>query len=112
VWIDTPLEVGKTWSQQTSFNGVSYGLYSEVTAHETITVPAGDFLAFCIHHVAYIGFDGVANYSEWYAENLGVVRVDWTGLEFIPMNDVYELSAAEVVGNESRSWGQIKSIFR
>jgi hypothetical protein len=35
--------------------------------------------------------------------------MDWTGAF---LGDVYELTDAVVIGTESRSWGQVKALYR
>jgi hypothetical protein len=109
VWIDTPLEVGKTWSQETMLGEDTYVLEAEVTAHETVTVPAGEYLAYCIVHEALVGGMYEYTFVSWLAENIGPVHMDWTGAF---LGDVYELTDAVVIGTESRSWGQVKALYR
>jgi hypothetical protein len=109
VWIDTPLEVGKTWSQETTLGENTYVIDSEVTAQEILSVPAGEFSTFCITHVGVVGGVYTYTYIEWYAENVGIVKMDWTGAF---LGDVYELTDAVVIGAESRSWDEVKSLYR
>ena len=98
VWIDTPLEVGKTWSQETMLGGNTYTIETEVTAHETVTVPAGEFTAYCLVHSAVLAGIYPYTYIGWYAENIGLVSLDWTGAF---LGDVYQLTHGVIVGTES-----------
>jgi hypothetical protein len=109
VWIDTPLEVGKTWSQETMLGEDTYVIDCEVTAHEAVTVPAGEYSAYCIVQEAVLAGMYEYTYIGWYAENIGLVSLDWTGAF---LGDVYELTDAVVVGYDASSWSQVKSLYR
>lgn len=109
VWIDMPLAVGNTWSQTTTLGPNSYEIESEVLSYGLVTVPAGDFMAYCIHHVGVVGGAVTYTYIEWYAENIGIVKLDWTG--FIH-GDVYALTHAQIIATESISWGLVKALYR
>ena len=54
LFFNSLLEVGKTWSQETMLGGNTYTIETEVTAHETVTVPAGEFTAYCLVHSAVL----------------------------------------------------------
>jgi hypothetical protein len=109
VWIDVPLAVGNTWSQSTTLGTDTYEITSEVTAHELVSVPAGDFMAYCIEHVGVVAGALTYTYVEWYAENLGIVKLDWTGFAH---GDVYGLTGANIVATEPSTWGKVKALYR
>ena len=72
-------------------------------------MPAGEFLAYCIVHEAVLGGVFVFTFIEWYAENVGFVKIDWTGFA---LGEGYELTDAVVIGTETLSWGQVKASYR
>ncbi len=61
------------------------------------TVAAGDFMVWCIQHLGVIGGVQTSTYIEWYAENIGIVQLDWTGFAH---GDMYELTGAYIVATE------------
>ncbi len=109
LWIETPLAVGNSWSQSTMLGSATFEITSEVVSHDLVTVPAGQFMAFCIQHVGVVGGAITNTYIEWYAENIGIVKIDWTGFA---QGDIYALTGAHIVATEPCTWGQVKALFR
>ncbi len=110
VWIDMPLSVGHQWSQSTMLGTNTYTISSEVLAQEVVDVPAGQFTAICIQHVGTVAGAITYTYIEWYAEDIGIVKLDWTGFSH---GDQYVLvDSTNVVATEASSWSSLKAMFR
>lgn len=108
-WIQTPLAVGNTWSQSTMLGSSTYEITSEVLSCGQVTVAAGDFMVWCIQHVGVIGGVQTYTYIEWYAENIGIVKLDWTGFAH---GDMYELTGAHIVATEFSTLDSVKALYR
>ena len=110
VWIDMPLSVGHQWSQSTMLGTNTYEITSEVLAQEIVDVPAGQFTAICIQHVGVVAGAITYTYIEWYAEDIGIVKLDWTG--FTHGDQYVLLDSTNVVATEGSSWDNLKAMYR
>lgn len=129
LFVDGTLEVGQTWTQQADFyilpSGAYYGRWdfgAEVLAHETRTVPAGDFACFGLRNFFYgppkspfggtydvcgqvaAGKSDLVEY--WVSQGVGVVEEQVDG--------AYRLAGytGHPVATSSMSWGAVKALFR
>ena len=71
---DYPLEVGKTWTKNASVTIhrskkiIPFSYTGKVEAYEDVSVPAGNFKAFKVHHTDTLGNDQVL----WFSPQLGI----------------------------------------
>ncbi|MDX2474729.1 MAG: hypothetical protein QNL91_13600 [Candidatus Krumholzibacteria bacterium] len=107
LFLDLPLEVGKTWSShvneyffmvpdQPRWVTFSY----EVIESETIIAPAGTFEALVVKQEKF--FDSSPETIQTFIYKLNILHG--------PVEDLF--SWTEVVANEPHSWGSVKALYR
>jgi len=99
LFLDLPLEVGKTWTDATADAVIS----AEVTGESQVVTPAGEFNCLVVSHMVmdfgnYIPF----NRTFWLNPQLGPVKIG--GAELV--------SYSGIVAAESIAWGAVKALFR
>ena len=105
LYLDFPLETGKTWSSETSvtyLSGEHYQMVLEgvVVGPSNVTVPAGNFDVIVVRITKRFPTAGWLNSTEvlWLHRQLGQVQdlVSWTG----------------IVDTDGTAWGDLKAQFR
>jgi hypothetical protein len=108
LWIDAPLYVGKTWQFETDNALLGHGThYFEVMSEGWVTVPAGTFYCFEVFYTETFEFFGTLTETHWFADGTGTIKFEHLGHD-----SPFVLDHATVVGQQSRTWGEIKNIYR
>lgn len=98
LFLDLPLEVGKTWSGASADAVVS----AEVTGESQITTPAGEFSCFVVSHMIMDrNYLVPFNRTFWLNAQLGPVKI----------GDAELVSYDGIVPSETVTWGSVKSLF-
>jgi hypothetical protein len=97
LFLDLPLEVGKTWETVNSTGG----LRGAVLREEVVTVPAGTFQVMVVRITDVL--NGGLFVGDYYLDrNIGNVKHNGVGL----------FSVSGTIAGESQSWGSLKALFR
>jgi len=98
LFLDLPLEVGKTWTDSTTDAIVS----AEVTGESQIITPAGEFSCFVVSHMVMdLNHFMPFNRTFWLNAQLGPVRI----------GDAELVSYDGIVPAETVTWGAVKSLY-
>jgi len=105
LFLDLPLEVGKSWQSQTTvdygYGSFSATLHCSVTGTETVTTPAGDFETMVMQMITFDGPWFLRHWTYKLHRQLGPVideggeLVAWTG----------------VVPADKSTWGEVKALY-
>ena len=98
LYLDFPLEVGKTWASVSS----AHGIIGEVLREETVTVPAGTFDVIVVRLINLFPQDWIFAGELYLAPGVGQVLHEGHGL----------VSFDGPVGIQESSWGSVKALFR
>ncbi|HOX24500.1 MAG TPA: hypothetical protein PLL30_01925 [Candidatus Krumholzibacteria bacterium] len=104
LWLDVPLTTGKSWTNQFDEYGMEY-LSFTVEGPEMVDTMFGYVLGVAIHMDWATG--GALIMGRYiYVNGFGLVRYDWT------VFDAHFQLCEAVIGTESRTWGEVKALFR
>ena len=104
VLLDFPLEVGKSWTTETTTHS-QWGQSLDETVHVDVVsasqahVPGGTFEVFEIRMTSFI-----LEKTYWLHRDLGPVKIEPGGWELVYWTGI--------VPDEAKSWGEVKTLFR